>query len=278
MSITLFNPYKGFIIMMKQTSRALWLSAMLISILSGCASSAKVFIPNEIKTVPEGYARVVITRVKQLSGTTTPIYIMDIGNELESNGRIAVRVGKWVKEPGLSLWYIPGMLNSFSPGGFMILPTGKTSFAESDLSLDDLFNKNLNAVIYVDYLSCNPEQLSTLSCGNGDRECLSDFTQELTRNNGIILGSLEASKNKQRARKVQVVGKIGSGDTLIWDRKPGLMRIGALWGAFIKSENIVEITPGNIEVEAGKTYYLKYEISLGDHTNRGDRWTITRVE
>jgi len=263
---------------LKQSNIQLLIFLLTIFILSGCASNTKHFIPDQLQAVPDGYARVVVTREKQLAGMTTPLYILDIGDQLESNGEVVVRVGDWIKEPGLSLWYMPDMLSSFSSGGFVLMPTDNIKFEESKLHLDDLFEKNLNAVIYVDYLSCNPDELTTLFCGDGNKECSSIFKQELNQKNGNILNTLNSNKNKNNRRKVQVIGKVGGGDTLIWDRKPGLMRIGALWGAFNKSDDIVELTPGNIIIEAGKIYYLNYEISLGDQTKRGDRWTITQVK
>lgn len=257
-----------------------WLLAIfLVSVLAACASATKVSMPHGLKAMEPDTARIVVTREKQLAGKYTPVYIMDIGSELESNGEIVVRIGKWIEEPGLSLWYMPSMLSSFSSGGFTLMPTTSFSFSESDLNLDDLLNQNQNGVIYVDYLSCNEDQLNTLYCGDGKSDCDTSFRQELMEKEGRILNTLANGSTGKNRRSVQVVGKILGGDTLIWERKPGLMRIGALWGALDnKIENIVEITPGNIIVEAGNTYFLKYEISLGDHTSRGDRWTITGVE
>lgn len=263
----------------KQLNVIIWLLLVLvIPVLAGCASATKVFIPEQIRALPEGYARIVVTREKQLAGKYTPVYIIDIGDQLESNAQMAVRVGEWIKEPGLSLWYAPEMFNSYSPGLLMTIPSSKFKFSESGLSLDALFQQNLNAVIYVDYLSCNPDELATLHCGDGKTDCHNELVDELISQNGNILNKLGDEYSSAKTRPVQVTGKILGGDTLIWDRKPGLMRIGALWGAFSGIENIIEITPGNIVVEAGKTYYLNYQISLGDKTWKGDRWTITGLE
>lgn len=256
-----------------------WLFCLFtLLMLAGCASSTEIFIPSEIKPIPNGYARIVVTRTKQLAGRYTPVYILDIGDQLESNGDIIVRVGDWISQPALTLWYKPDMLPAFSRGGFALMPSSNFQFQESSLTLDDLFQQNLNGVIYVDFLSCNPDELNSLYCGNSYRECHSDFVKELNQQKNQILNTLDPSGHEKDTHKVQVTGKILGGDTLIWDRKPGLMRIGALWGAFIKTENILEITPGNIIVEPGRTYYLQYELSLTDKTWRGDRWTITGVE
>jgi hypothetical protein len=256
---------------------AIFFTLIFLVFVTGCASQAKHFVPENIPALKQGMARVVVTREKQLAGMKTPIYILDIGNQLEGNGEIIVRVGKWIKEPGLSLWYMPSMLGPFRSGGFTLIPGLNFSFEESELTLDEIFDNNLNAVIYVDYLSCDPGMLNTLYCGDGNNEC-DEFRQELGRNNGSILNTLDSSKKRDDRRNIQVIGKVGSGGSLVWDRQPGLMRLGALWGAFNLSDDIVELTPGNIIVEQGKTYYLHYEISLGDKTWEGDRWTITKVE
>lgn len=262
------------------SSRYCFLAFMLLLFLAGCATQTKHFTPSNLARLDNGLARIVVTREKQIAGMTTPVYIVDIGEQLASNGEILVRIGNWIKEPGLSLWYTPIMPNTFfkSPGGFMLIPDSKISFQQSDLSLEDILDKNLNAVIYVDYLTCDPARLNTLFCGDEKKQCHAEFKQELTRNDGSILNTLDSVKDQAARRNIQVTGKVEGGDTLIWDRQPGLMRIGALWGAFNKTENIIELTPGNIMVEPGKTYYLHYEISLGDKTWQGDRWTITRVE
>lgn len=68
------------------------------------------------------------------------------------------------------------------------------------------------------------------------------------------------------SRNVQVIGSVEVGDTLIWDRKPGIMRLGAAWW------DGVGFMPKNITVEAGKTYYLHYT------TRMGQRWELKGVE
>jgi len=248
---------------------------ILAFIITGCASQSNHFIPKNLPEISEGMSRIVVSREKQLSGMTTPIYIVDIGRQIQINGEIVVRVGDWVKEPGLSVWYIPDMLSSFSRGGFMLIPASHIKFEETSLTLDEIIDQNQNAVIYVDYLDCNVDDLVTPYCGDGTNECNSDFIQELDTKNGKIL---ETKNNQEKSRKVQVIGKLASGETLIWERKSGLMRIGSLWGAFNLTDDTLALTRGNIIVEAGKTYYLNYKISLGDQIKRGDRWTITKVE
>jgi hypothetical protein len=68
------------------------------------------------------------------------------------------------------------------------------------------------------------------------------------------------------SRNVQVIGSAEVGDTLIWDRKPGIMRLGSAWydGIGFMHENVT--------VEAGKSYYVHYT------TRMGQRWELTKVE
>lgn len=68
------------------------------------------------------------------------------------------------------------------------------------------------------------------------------------------------------SRNVEVIGSAEVGDTLIWDRKPGIMRLGSAWwdGLGIMQENIV--------VAAGRTYYVHYTTGIGI------RWEFTDVQ
>jgi hypothetical protein len=265
--------------MRRNTLQFQWLLIVVAGFaLSACVSGTEIFVPRNLTQPEPTHARIVVTRENQLAGMTIPIYIMDIGDEAQSNGSTSVRVGNWIEEPGLNLWYIPDLRNAFTPGGFMFLPGTNITFAESGLRLDDLFEENLNAVIYVDRLSCDPRKLSALSCSDGRSDCLEDWAQELARTQGTILDRGAVIADDAETRPIRVLGKISSGESLVWDRKPGLMRLGALWGSDYRSEDIIELTPGNIEVEAGKVYYLHYQISLSDRSGHGDRWSITRVE
>lgn len=55
-------------------------------------------------------------------------------------------------------------------------------------------------------------------------------------------------------------------NTLIRDRKPGLMRLGALWS------DAVGFMPENLRVEAGKTCFIRYT------THMGQRWALSKDE
>ena len=72
--------------------------------------------------------------------------------------------------------------------------------------------------------------------------------------------------NEQLSRNVQVIGSTEVGDTLVWDRRPGIMRLGSAW------HDGLGFMPKNIEVEAGSTYYLRYTTRLGQ------RWELEKVE
>jgi hypothetical protein len=68
------------------------------------------------------------------------------------------------------------------------------------------------------------------------------------------------------SRDIEVIGSAEVGDTLIWDRQPGIMRLGSAWwdGLGIMQENVV--------VEAGRTYYIHYTTGIGL------RWEVTDVQ
>ena len=68
------------------------------------------------------------------------------------------------------------------------------------------------------------------------------------------------------SRKVQIAGSVEVGGTLIWDRSPGLMRLGSAW------HDGLGIMPNNINIEPNKTYFIHYT------TRAGQRWELTHVE
>jgi hypothetical protein len=76
----------------------------------------------------------------------------------------------------------------------------------------------------------------------------------------------EILTNQQLSRELQVLGSTEVGETLIWDRKPGIMRLGSVW------YDGVGFMPRNVMVEAGKTYYVHYTTRLGP------RWELKRIE
>jgi hypothetical protein len=69
---------------------------------------------------------------------------------------------------------------------------------------------------------------------------------------------------------VQAICEMGFGDTLIWDRAPGNMRLGAV----LERDGIFTLMRGFIEVKAGRTYYVDFKIqSLGSTL-----WELRKIE
>ena len=79
--------------------------------------------------------------------------------------------------------------------------------------------------------------------------------------------SAETIDYEKISRNVQVIGSVQVGDTLIWDREPGTMRLGSAWW------DGLGFMPKNIRIEAGKTYFIHYTTRL-----KGQRWELKNVE
>jgi hypothetical protein len=268
-----------------------------IPLLHGCGGPTHAVISDSIQPGSNNTARIVVTREKQIAGMTTPVYILDAGEDLQTNATLKIRVGEWRKATTPHLFFI----NSFGSAGFVVAPMSGTTFAETGQTMDDLIDRNVDAVVFVDYLRCEPDKVNPVYCGNGEKECDEPFRKQLESSDGVIMGDaadLEVveeegsaamildtqavrelygpgplpKNSKKRFREVQVIGKILGGDTIVWDRKPGIMRVGSVWGTSESSGQTLEFTPVNLKVQAGKTYYLHYTINLGE------RWRIVNVE
>ncbi len=77
--------------------------------------------------------------------------------------------------------------------------------------------------------------------------------------------------NRQIHRNVEVVGSLQPERTLIWERDPGILRLGTV------CENLTYgsvLSPHNIEVEAGRIYYIDFQVKPG----RGAFWTLAKTE
>lgn len=74
--------------------------------------------------------------------------------------------------------------------------------------------------------------------------------------------------NQTIERNVQLIGRVFSGDTLIWDRKPGTLRLGAIW------HSGVDFMQKEIKIEPGKQYYIHYTVNL----TSSDEWELKKVE
>ena len=212
----------------KVTNRSFTLTLFFVislSILWGCTGQTKPYIPNPIQPILQDRARIIVTRERQIAGAATPIFIVDVGQAIESNAAAFVRVGNFIKEKGLRLWYSP-------IGEISVIPSENYRFEESEQQLDDLISNNSNAEIYVDYLRCDPDKIRSLFCGDAKSRCDEPFKKGLASTQGYIMGDKvkysKLKKNGKEVLKVEVIGKIGVGDTVKWERKPGIMRIGAL--------------------------------------------------
>ena len=97
------------------------------------------------------------------------------------------------------------------------------------------------------------------------------FMTGATRSSGYAAGGqyeiLKSSILSQQdlERQIQVIGSTEVGETLIWDRNPGIMRLGSVW------YDGIGFMPRNIMVEAGKTYYVHYTTRLGQ------RWELKEI-
>jgi len=236
----------------------------------GCGGTTAVYMPDRLHPPSELMSRIVVTREKQMAGMTTPLYIVDTSDGIEVNAVMQVRVGDWKPKETLQLFYSPGY-------GFLLGPMRSTGFEETDVKLGDLIADNKDAVVYVDYLRCDPGKVRSLYCGNGKDGCDEPFTADLISREGLILGDTAAGEtleegSRKDVRKVRVVGRIGTGDTIAWDRPAGILRFGAIWGSSNKNDNTLDLIPANIVAEPGKTYYFTYR------TNLGERWKVTSVE
>jgi hypothetical protein len=63
-----------------------------------------------------------------------------------------------------------------------------------------------------------------------------------------------------------LIGGLKVGETLIWDRTPGIMRLVAIW------HDGPDTMSRNVNVEAGRTYFLHYTVRL-----TGDRWDVEEI-
>ncbi len=70
--------------------------------------------------------------------------------------------------------------------------------------------------------------------------------------------------------QVQAIWEMDFGDTLIWDRAPGDMQLGAM----LEKDTIFLQMPKRIKVEAGHTYYVDFHIE----TLGSVRWQLRKIE
>lgn len=252
------------------------LTILCFLLIWGCAGKTKPYIPKNIKGLSDGFARIVVTRESQLAGATTPIYILDLGLTKHKNAQMAYRVGSYVKD-GYNTLYISadGMDYNFVKNHIHVF--WDLHFEEKNISIDEVIEHNIEALIYVTSLWCDPDKLPSIYCGVGKDRCDQSFKQSLIASQGkILVGASNINNpniNNTKMRDIQLIGRIMVGDTLIWDREPGIIRIGALWGAFNGIDDNIALLRGNINVKPGKTYYFHFTTRM-----KGERWEVTKIE
>jgi hypothetical protein len=84
----------------------------------------------------------------------------------------------------------------------------------------------------------------------------------------IIQKSILLIDNRYIDRNVQLIGRVRTGDTLIWDRKPGTLRLGALW------HDGIGFMREDITIESGKHYFIHYTTKMPPKP----RWELVKVE
>lgn len=73
------------------------------------------------------------------------------------------------------------------------------------------------------------------------------------------------------SRQVQAVGGMDFGDTLIWDRAPGDMHLGAV----LAVDGIFTMMRKVVKVEAGSTYYVDFKIQNAPYPTV---WELRKIE
>lgn len=89
-----------------------------------------------------------------------------------------------------------------------------------------------------------------------------DFYSIMTQKSILLID------NRYIDRTVQLIGRVRTGDTLIWDRKPGKLRLGALW------HDGIGFMREDITVESGKRYFIHYTTKMPPKP----RWELVKVE
>ncbi len=94
------------------------------------------------------------------------------------------------------------------------------------------------------------------------------FTSTIRHEQGPCMVKDYLIDNRSISRNIQTMGKLGSGETVIWDRKPGAMRLAMIW------YDGSDIMPEDVMVEPGKTYYFHYTV----RHPKAERWELIDVK
>jgi hypothetical protein len=83
-----------------------------------------------------------------------------------------------------------------------------------------------------------------------------------------VAKSIGMIDNRLIERNVELIGRVRTGDTLIWDRKPGTLRLGAVW------HDGIDFMDEDTKIEPGKRYYFHYTMKMPP----ASRWELSKVE
>jgi hypothetical protein len=216
----------------------LFISASLLIPLCGCVSTVHDLPPAAVAPMKPGLARIEIYRAKSMIGGATADYLIDLGASGERNG---------------TMLQFPKLLKSV---------LGRPQDAEPlDTLLQVRRESRRGEGVVIHYLV-------------GAHDVRIDRGISFNDPTIVRLGTPVKPNREGQLRietlpfNVSVVGKIGAGGALIWDRSPGLvdleivsLEVGGL---------LIHPDGGKFTVEAGKTYRvaykpsLKFEVSLVD--------------
>lgn len=335
-----------------------------LTFLTACAGKTKPYIPGQAEPLADGLARIILTRENQLAGAGSPFEVVDIGDNVKPNSMVAC----------LLLGNLELQQSRFMP-------------------VKELSKPKYDTFVSTGLLWTNPDLVTSVYCGNADRQCgtelrdqlakqegflrgdvglmesneyyalrLTGHTKSNTRPAGLLTGDMHAISNRpilsknpppvidpdisllEKIRRqvfetveipthntfsferykdfqglnipesklplvfhtsirykglakynalgeleipfpavqksitlidnrfvdyiVQLIGRVRTGDTLIWDRNPGTLRLGAVW------HDGIDFMDEDVKIEPGKHYYIHYTTKMPP----ANRWELSKVE
>jgi len=204
--------------------------ASLVISLFGCVSTVHDLPPAAVAPLKPGLARIEIYRGKSMIGGATADYLLDLGADGERNG---------------TMLQFPKLLKGIFGG--------KEDAETLDTLLQVKRENRRGEGVVIHYLV-------------GAHDVRIDRGVNFNDPTIVRLGTPAKPNREGQLRietlplNVSVVGKIGAGGSLIWDRSPGLvdleivsLEVGGL---------LIHPDGGKFTVEAGKTYRVTYKPSL----------------
>lgn len=272
-------------------------------LICGCAGQTKPHIPSYIPPKFEGMARIVATRELQMSGAAVPIKIIDIGEEAFATELLYAPelhpfVGTWIDEVGTEMkvdafgewalihpekiggkpiksgvWHITKKNDrenidlKYSSGDLPFIMKCKLTFPDKNtLNLKTM----LGTTTMKRRSSVNPPL--TINLSNGTLVLVSNEFGQPEVKRVQPLGARNSILNLihrqgHAYQNFSEIGKLRVGETLIWDRTPGRMRLSAIW------HDGLEPLSKELHVEAGKIYFLHHTTRLS-----GERWEVKKED